>query len=80
MGSGEPLGRPRVSPSPKDADYHESDTVVLDGAHEKPADAPKNGSSCKRKRDAFTDDDIGLISQGLSMVRGRRGRSWPSST
>ncbi|KAK1643459.1 hypothetical protein QYE76_061264 [Lolium multiflorum] len=58
MGSSEPLGLAATIPSPEDAETQESVTVNLDGPLEKDGDAPEKVTAGKRKRGAFTDDEL----------------------
>ncbi|XP_047064705.1 uncharacterized protein LOC124672532 [Lolium rigidum] len=51
MGSSEPLGSAAANPSPEDAETQESDTINLDGP-------PEKVTTGKRKRGAFTDDEL----------------------
>jgi hypothetical protein len=43
--------------------------VVLDDALDKPVDAPEKGSSYKRKRDAFADDEVVAFTHMTSAVK-----------
>ena len=57
-GSSDPLVMPPAEPSAEDAETQESDTVILDGPPEKPADMPNKVTAGKRKRGAFADDEL----------------------
>jgi hypothetical protein len=58
MGSSEALGTAPATPLAEDADTHEIDGAADDGIPEKPAEAPEKVSLGKRKRSAFTDNDL----------------------
>jgi hypothetical protein len=76
MGSSEPLSTPTVAPSPEDVETQESSMAVLDGTPEKLVDAPEKGSSGKRKRGAFANDEIvtftHMTSAGKNVARAIR--------
>jgi hypothetical protein len=70
MGSSEPLGMPLVAPSAEDADTQESDTAILDGPPEKDVDAPEKVNADRRKRGAFTDDELAAFTNMIVSVKG----------
>ena len=58
MGSNEALGMPLAAVSDEDADTQDSGTVNLEVPTQKPADAPEKPYAGKRKRGAFTYDEL----------------------